>query len=134
MLSTTYELTHIKKNFESSFNNIMKTIDKLEYNANLSGKFSSYDRQQNIQIRKKLVDYLIAGVDFLEALEFLKIDFKISQNIIDNVLRVEYAIYSRRQLSQKIFCARLLHGKGFKIKDLARILEVSPATVRNYIK
>lgn len=134
MLSTTFELSCLKKSFENSFNLIMKNIENLEYNANLSNNFSSYDRKQNVIIRKKFVDYLINGIDYQQAVEFLKIDFSISQNIIENVLKVEYIILQRKQLSQKIFCARLLSRKGLKVKDIARLLETSPATVRNYLK
>lgn len=134
MLSTTFEFYSIRKNIEKSFNQVMKNLENLEYNANLSNNFSSYDRKQNVIIRKKLVDYLINGIDYQQAIEFLKIEFSISQNIIENVLKVEYIILQRKQLSQKIFCARLLSGKGLKVKDIARLLETSPATVRNYLK
>lgn len=134
MLSTTFELNSIKKSFENNFKDVMKSIENLEYNANLSGRYSSYDRQQNVIIRKKLVDYLINSIDFNEAVEFLKIEFDLSQNIIDNVLKIEYDIFTRKNLQQKLFVAQNLLKKDFKFKDISRLLDIKESSLLYYLK
>lgn len=134
MLSTTFELNSIKKSFENNFKDVMKSIENLEYNANLSGRYSSYDRQQNVIIRKKLVDYLINSIDFNKAVEFLKIEFDLSQNIIDNVLKIEYDIFTRKNLQQKLFVAQNLLKKDFKFKDISRLLDIKESSLRYYLK
>jgi len=134
MSSTTFELTQLKNSLNNSFNSIMKNIENLEYNANKSGIYATINRQKNILMKKKLVDYLLIGLDFRESVEFLKVDFDISQNIIDNVLRVKYDMMNRGKLSYKVFTAKILYKKGFKTKNIADILDCTPATVRNYLK
>lgn len=134
MLSTTFEFYSLRKSIEKSFNQVMKNIEDLEYNANKSNNFSCYERKQNVIIRKKLVDYLINGIDYPQAVEFLKIDFSISQHIIDGVLKPEYDIFTRKNIQQNLFVAQNLLKKGFKYKDIARLLDMKESTLRYYLK
>lgn len=134
MLTTSQEMKSIKNNFNKMFNSVLQSLDEIEYNMNLSGNFTTVDRRNNTLMRKKFVDYLINGLDFSDALDFTAVEFPISQNIIDNVLKVTYAIFTRKQRVQKIYCAKILKENGFRTGDIAAILKVTPATVRNYYK
>lgn len=134
MSSTTFELTRLKNSLNNNFNSIMKNIESLEYNANKSGAYVNINQAQIYAMKKKFVDYLINGIDYHESIEFLKIDYPISQNVIDNILRVKFDMMNRGKISHKIFAAKVLYKKGFKTKIIADILDCTPATVRNYLK
>ena len=129
MLLTSHDLSGMRKNLKENFNQLIQTIDNMSYSLNISENFTNYTREQTAKMRHKFVNYLINGYDFYNAVELIKGDFPISQDI-----KFQYQVFQKKRLPQRIFLAVTLNKKGFKTKEIAGILDTTPATVRNYLK
>ena len=132
MLNTIYEMDATKRDIINHFNALLKSIDIVENNLKKIPS-GNIQRLQNMKLRKKLVDYLLKGIDFAQAVEFLELDFYTTQETIENVLRVQYAILCRKNKLQNIYTARVMSAAGYTVKQIAGVIKSTPATVRNYL-
>lgn len=133
MLTTKQDIEIAERQIKNCFNIMMQNIENIKY-SQIKHAQSSIARRENAKLRKKFVDYLIKGLDFFDCIDLLSTEFYITDEISERVLRPEYEILKRKELSKKVYTAKTMCKAKFTTKQIAVTLHVSQATVRNYLK
>lgn len=81
----------------------------------------------------RLYAYLCNGVHFEAAKNALSVDFELPRPIIDDMTNSVYASYLHLLKPHKVYAAHKLKAAGLDNKKIAKLLDVTPATVTKYL-
>ncbi len=84
-------------------------------------------------VAARLYAYLCNGVHFEAAKTALAVDFELPRDVIDGMTNSIYANYQHILKPHKVYAAHKLKAAGLDNRKIAKLLDVTPATVTKYL-
>lgn len=122
----------IKRDLNDSIAVVKSLIDETEeiYRNNTHVDFTNYTFEK---IRMKLIPLLINGVELRTAKGIVAEQLGLNYQLVTQKMNAEFYDFTNRIKPHKIYACHKLKEAGIKNKQIAELLNISPAMVTKYL-